>query len=121
MRSIRAVFAAASLLCLAGTSAWAAKQDFTLVNNTGYQVDKVYVSAVGAKSWEEDIMGRDTLADGENVNISFEKGERGCHYDLKVVYQDKDEAEWHDLNICEINTIHIHWDKNAGTTTATAE
>jgi hypothetical protein len=120
MHSILAAVAAASLLCIAGTAS-AAKQDFNLVNNTGYQVDKVFVSSVGAKSWEEDIMGHDALGDGEQVAISFEKGERGCHSDLKVVYQDKDEAEWHDLNICEISTIHIHWDKNAGTTTATAE
>jgi hypothetical protein len=108
-------------LCLATTAAYAGKQDFNLVNNTGYQVDKVYVSSVGAKSWEEDILGRDTLNDGESVAISFEKGERGCKYDLKVIYQDADEAEWHDIDLCEISTVHIHWDKAAGTTTATAE
>jgi hypothetical protein len=121
MRATFAAFAAAAVLCLAGTAAFAGKQDFTLVNNTGYQIDKVYVSSVGAKSWEDDILGRDTLDDGEQVAISFEKGERGCHYDLKVVYQDKDEAEWHDVDLCEISTVHIHWDKTAGTTTATAD
>ena len=121
MRAKLATLAAAALLCLAGTAAQAGKQDFNLVNNTGYQVDKVFVSSVGAKSWEDDIMGRDTLDDGGSVAISFEKGERGCHYDLKVVYHDGDEAEWHDVNLCEVSTIHIHWDKSAGVTTATAD
>jgi hypothetical protein len=120
MRPTLAPLAIASLL-LAAAPAHAGKQDFSLVNNTGYQVDKVYVSSVGAKSWEEDILGRDRLDDGESVAISFEKGERGCHYDLKVVYQDGDTAEWHDVNLCELSTIHIHWDKSAGVTTATAE
>ena len=120
MRARLAMLAAAAV-CLIGTAALAGKQDFELVNNTGYQVDKVFVSSVGAKPWEEDIMGRDTLGDGERVAISFEKGERGCNYDLKVIYHDGDEAEWHDVNLCEISTVHIHWDKGAGVTTATAD
>lgn len=42
---------AATLLCFAGAAAHAAKQDFTLYNNTGYTVDKVFVSSVGKKTW----------------------------------------------------------------------
>ena len=118
---MRMLVAVVALTCLAGIAAQAGKQDFTLVNNTGYQIDKVFVSSVGTKSWEEDIMGKEALGDGENVPISFEKGTRGRDYDLKVVYHDSDEAEWHNVNLCELSTIHIHWDRKAGVTTATAE
>jgi hypothetical protein len=121
MRPIFIVATLAAGICLAGATAHAGKQDFTLFNNTGYQIDKVYVSSVGAKSWEQDVMGRDTLEDGGEVAISFEKGERGCHYDLKVDYHDGDTAEWHDVNLCELSNIHIHWDKSAGTTTASGD
>jgi hypothetical protein len=121
MHAILRPLAAAAILCLAGASAHAGKQDFTLYNNTGYGIDKLFVSSVGAKTWEEDILGRDTLDDGESFAISFENGERGCHYDMKVVYHDGDQAEWGNVNLCELTNIHIHWDKKAGVTRASGD
>jgi hypothetical protein len=112
---------AATILCLAGASAQAAKQDFTLFNNTGYTVDKVFVSSVGKKTWGGDILGTGSLDDGNKVDISFTGESGGCKYDLKVVYDDGDDATWSDVNLCELNNIHIHWDKKAGVTRATGD
>ena len=112
-----AIAAVALTLGLAG-SAQAAKQDFTLVNKTGDTISQVYVSAASTRSWEEDVMGSDTLGDDEEVDISFERGERGCIYDLKVVYSDGDSAEWDRLNLCTLHRIALYWDRKAGTTRA---
>ena len=110
----------AALLAFAAP-AFAAQQDFTLVNKTGYGIDSVYVSKADSNSWEEDVMGRDTLDDGEHVNISFEKGSRGCRYDLMVKYSDGDKSEWHNVDLCSISRISLFWDRKAGTTRAVAE
>ena len=101
--------------------AQAGKQDFTLVNRTGYTVSHVYVSAANTDSWEEDVLGEDTLVNGDHVNITFEGGQRGCSYDLKVVYSDGDSSEWSKLNLCTIHRISIYWDRKAGTTRAVSE
>src|SRR6185436_11050352 len=47
----------------------AADQDFTLVNDTGVVIDKLYVSPHDSDDWEEDILGKDTLASGESLDI----------------------------------------------------
>lgn len=110
----------AALLAFA-TPAFAANQDFTLVNKTGYGIDSVYVSKADSSSWEEDVMGRNTLDDGDHVDISFNKGERGCRYDLMVKYSDGDKSEWHGLDLCTISRISLFWDRKAGTTRAVTE
>lgn len=117
------LFAAAVIATTIGLGglAQAAKQDFTLVNRTGYTVSHVYVSAADANSWEEDVLGEDTLETGDHVDIGFEKGERGCLYDLKVVYDDGDSSAWAKINLCQINRIAIYWDRKKGTTRAVAE
>jgi len=117
------LFAAAVFAMTIGLAglAQAGDQDFTLTNKTGYTVKHVYVSAASASSWEEDVLGEDTLDDGEHVDISFAKGTRGCSYDLKVVYDDGDSSEWGKLDLCSINKISIYWDRKAGTTRAVSE
>jgi hypothetical protein len=96
-----------------------AKQDFTLVNKTGYTIDQVYVSPSSANNWLDDVLGQDTLGDGENAKIKFHSSNDICKYDLKVIYDDKEEVEWSDINLCEEEKITIHWNKKSGETSAT--
>ncbi|TAN46719.1 MAG: hypothetical protein EPN21_19755 [Methylococcaceae bacterium] len=112
---------AGALAFVATSSAWAAgKQDFTLINKTGYEIDQVYVSAASTSDWEEDILGQDTLGNGERVNINFPRGSRGCKFDLKVVYSDDEsEAVWEDIDLCTVEKITIKWNKKSGETSAT--
>ena len=60
------------------------KQDFTLVNATGVEIDKVFISPHDSNDWEEDILGRDTLPDGESVDIKFQRNEKAAMWDLRV-------------------------------------
>ena len=48
--------------------------DFTLVNDTGYTIDKVFVSPTKLEEWGEDVMGPDDqVPDGKSVHIHFKK------------------------------------------------
>lgn len=100
------------------SAAMAGNQDFTLVNATGYQIDSVYVSSSKTNDWEEDIMGKDALADGEAVEIEFSTGTRGCKFDLKAVYDDKEEAIWTGFDLCSLSKITLYYNSNTGATTA---
>lgn len=119
---IRNLLAAGMLaVALIPAAAFAANQDFTLRNRTGYTINEVYVSSVRSDDWEEDVMGRDTLEDGDAVDISFSRGERACRWDLKVIYEDGDEAEWSNLNLCATSEISLRYDHKSGRTWANAE
>ena len=120
MRLAASVLAAAAL-CVSAGLAHAADQDFTLVNKTGYQIDSVYVSDVQDRNWGEDIMGRDSLDNGESVHVRFNKGTDACRWDLRVKYNDGDEATWNNLNLCNISTVTLFWDRKNQVSRATTE
>lgn len=103
-------------------AAWAqqAKQDFTLVNKTGYALSEVYVSPNKSDDWEEDILGRDVMENGDSVHISFRRANKSCLWDLKVVYQDDDsESYWEEIDLCSVSRITIMYDRKTDTSTAT--
>jgi hypothetical protein len=114
-----AACAGVALLCTLPANA--GDQDFTLVNKTGYDIAQVYASPVKSDSWGEDIMGSDILENDTSVKITFPHDPSACHWDLKVVYTDKETAVWHDFNLCEISKITVHWNKESGETTANVE
>ncbi|MBF0148222.1 MAG: argininosuccinate lyase [Magnetococcales bacterium] len=104
---------------LAGSLFAGPNQDFTLVNKTGYTLDQVYVSPAHSDDWEEDILGRDTMDDGESVPIHFSRNVTTCEWDLKVVYyDDNSSAVWSNIDLCSVSKITIRWNKNSGETTA---
>ena len=98
------------------------KQDFTLVNKTGYQIEKVFVSPTKSDDWQDDILGRGTLDDGEKVDITFHRAATGCKWDLKVVYTDDgSSAVWQALDLCTISKVTIRYDRKSDTTSASVE
>lgn len=108
-----------SLLAAAFTPGLAlaqAKQDFTLVNRTGYQIDEVYVGPVSQSHWGEDVMGKDSIGDGESADISFNGGSNACKWDIKVVYNDGDESEFRGVNLCNTSRVTLFWNRRAGET-----
>lgn len=97
------------------------KQNFTLTNKTGYTISEVYVSPSKASSWEEDVLGRDEMPDGEAFEIEFSRAEKSCNWDLKVVYDDGTPAEWSGFNLCEVSSIQIFYDRKQDKTWAEYE
>lgn len=98
-----------------------AQLDFTLVNRTGYTISEVYVSSMSSDDWDEDIMGRELLEDGERVEIEFTQGAKGCKWDLMVAYDDEEEARWQGFDLCKTSVIELHYDRDKGTTWAVYE
>ena len=98
------------------------KQGFKLVNKTGYEIKEVYVSPAKSTDWEEDILGEGVLPDLSARDIHFHRSAKSCHWDLKVVYsEDSSSAIWSGIDLCTVEKIIIHYDKDADTTTADFE
>ncbi len=96
----------------------AGDQDFTLVNKTGVEIHGVFVSPHSADEWEEDILGKDTLPDGESVEISFSPKEKADQWDLKVTDSDDNSIIWESLTLTEITDVILHY-KNGKATAET--
>ena len=125
---MRKIFAATALvlgLALSGFSSQAfaeAKQDFNLVNKTGYQLKAVYVSPSASSDWEDDVLGKDVLDDGESVEIKFHRANTTCNWDLKVIYTDDgSSAVWQGLDLCQISKVTIKYNRQTDTTSASVE
>lgn len=97
----------------------AAAQDFTLVNETGVIIDKVFISPHSSDDWEEDILGQDTLPSGEKVDIKFHRSQKAPLWDLKVEDKQGHSIEWENLNLLEISKLTL--DYKDGKATAKAE
>lgn len=96
-----------------------AKQDFKLVNKTGYELKALYVSPAKSDDWEDDILGQDTLADGQAVNVHFGPKTHTCKWDLKVTYSDDDSsAVWHNVDLCTVEKITIKYNRKSDETSA---
>src|ERR1700679_4077671 len=96
-----------------------AKQDFKLVNKTGYELKELYVSPSKAADWQDDVLGQATLSDGGSIDIKFHRPNTTCKWDLKVVYSvDSSNAVWSDIDLCTVEKITIKYNKEADQTTA---
>lgn len=96
-----------------------AAQDFTLVNRTGVEIDKVYITPHDSDDWEDDILGRDTLPDGESVDIKFSRKETAKMWDLRVEDKQGTFIEWENLNLLEIEKVTLYF--KGGKATAETE
>lgn len=86
------------------------KQDFTLVNSTGVEINKVFISPHDKDDWEEDILGRDTLPSGQSVDIKFHRDEKAEMWDLRVEDTQGNAIEWENLKLPEISKVTLHYE-----------
>jgi hypothetical protein len=87
----------------------AGKQDFVLHNETGVEIHEVYVSPVSSDDWEEDVLGKETLPEGDSVKITFDDRDKHIRWDLKVVDGKGNGIEWNNLNLVEISEVTLHY------------
>jgi hypothetical protein len=121
----RNIFAsiAVALLVILGLAPSAVRADsvldFTLVNDTGYTIDKVFVSPNKLEEWGEDVMGPDDqVPDGKSVKIHFSRAhEKDTKWDLKIVFTDNEYRYWTNLDLSTISEVTIHYKNDHATAT----
>ncbi|MEE3719976.1 hypothetical protein V2H45_24880 [Tumidithrix elongata RA019] len=93
---------------LSASSAFADRRDFTFVNKTSQIIVNLYVSDSGSNDWEEDVLGRDTLSNGDYTNINFNDKTHKCSYDVKVVFSSGQNFERYGLDLCSTTTYTLY-------------
>jgi hypothetical protein len=107
--NIIATLAAAGLFVVsAATLASAENRHVDVVNETGRTMTEFYASATNADEWEEDILGSDTLADGEVFDIDIDDGSGACKFDFKAVFTDGTSHVRRAVDVCTISKFTYH-------------
>jgi len=88
-----------------GQSAPAGQQNFSFTNQSGQTITTLQVSPTGEASWGDDILGRDTLANGETTEIQFERGDDRCFWDVRATAEGGGELVMMNQNLCELTQI----------------
>ena len=102
-------FAIAAALAVASlaSAAWAAAQDFTIVNDTGRTMVMINISPTGEEAWGPDLLGSEVMADGATASVTFEIDESRCLWDVRATFDDGAVGDWRALDLCEISTITL--------------
>lgn len=112
----RLLLAALLALCLSPAAMAQGRQNFSLQNRTGYQINELYVGPSSSPNWGRDILGENVLANGQRFDVRFPQRAAACMWDIKVVYEDGDESEFMQVNLCRVSTVTLFWNRQAGTT-----
>lgn len=109
MKTLRALCLSSLLLVASGIAALAADQDFILVNKTDVEIHNLHVSPADKADWGDDILGKDTLGDGESAKIVFHPKEEADKWDLRVADSKGNSIEWADLDLLKISKVTLHY------------
>lgn len=107
--SIEAKTAPQNLMVTAGD------QDFLLINSTGVEIYALYVAPHSSDNWEEDILGADTLFDGEELLINFPNKTKSKYWDLRIEDEEGTYIEWENLNLMKISTVELFYKNGKAT------
>lgn len=93
--------------CVAKGKRW-----FTLVNQSGYIIDYMYVRPLNAGEWSDDILGQDHLGSGESVDVTWSGAKLPAVFDVHIQYEDGETAELTGLNPPnKFTKLYITWDQ----------
>ena len=100
------IISAACLASAALIASATAAQDrhVTVINETRHTMVNFYASNIGRETWEEDILGQDTLVPGQSVRINVDDGTEACLFDFKAVFDDGDSLVRRRINVCNVGT-----------------
>lgn len=82
----------------------AADHRVDIVNKTGMPLKHFYASVTSTDDWEEDILGRDVLDDGESFEADINDGSGKCKYDFKAVFANGQSLIQKNIDVCTVTT-----------------
>jgi hypothetical protein len=92
-------------LLFASVGAEAANRKVDIVNKTGMSMKHFYASNSGTNDWEEDILGRDVLDNGETFEADIDDGTGACKFDFKGVFSNGAEVIKKNVDVCQVSTF----------------
>ena len=119
-RKFLGAFAAAVML-IATPSLSADQRNVSIVNATGYQIKFLGFNPPGDNEWNDnEISG--VLENGASVYVKFNGADKGGKWNIRVDWANYDSGVlWKDVDLCTIDVITLHYDKDSKVTSFTAK
>jgi hypothetical protein len=123
---MRALFlAAASIAVLSASASFAADlRDVTVVNGTGYGIKFLGFNNPGDNDWSDnELPPSSVLPDGNSVYVKFNTSDKGCKWNFKIDWADPGYPGvlWRDIDLCQVSTVTLKYDRASDKTTAVLE
>ena len=104
MKSLRSVFLA--LMLVLGLSSAASAQDIVVANATGFTIQQLGLIDSSASGDAQDLLGNDTLANGEALQISISGSSKG--WELIATDGQGGQVNWQNLDLTGVSKITLH-------------
>ncbi|MBI9106775.1 MAG: hypothetical protein JEZ04_08515 [Spirochaetales bacterium] len=86
-------------------------QDFTILNDTGFDIYYIFLSPDYSDDWEEDVLGEDeVLLAGESYDVTFSGYGDDCSFDVRLVDEEGDSYTKWGVDLCSTYTLTITLD-----------
>jgi hypothetical protein len=82
-------------------------QDFTITNHTGHTIVTLRVSPTNDANWGPDILGRDMVSNGEQAEVTFDRNEGQCVWDIRVRYDDGTSNDLRAVKLCQTTEVEF--------------
>jgi hypothetical protein len=121
---MKSVVLLASVLAIgvSGLAAFADDQrNVTVVNGTGYGIKFLGFNNPGDDDWSDnELPPNSILPNGNSVYVKFNTADDGCKWNFKIEWADPGYPGvlWHDIDLCEVGTVTLKYDRSTDTTSA---
>ena len=108
---------------LVGSSSFAAdNRNVTVVNGTGYGIKFLGFNNPGDSDWSDNELGK-VLADGESIYVKFNNADKGCKWNIRIDWaaEGYPGVLWKEIDLCEVDTLTLKYDRATNTTSFTAK
>jgi len=111
----------AALLMFCSITNAGKSRDFIVINNTGYPMKLFSISHSGDNAWSENELSA-VLQDKEKFTMTFEGAEKGCIWNIKVMWADNNTSSiYKDVDLCKAKVFAMKYDRKTDTTSFTTE
>jgi len=96
-------------------------RNVNVVNATGYGIKFLGFNNPGDEDWSDNELGS-VLANGASVYVKFNTADDGCVWNFKIEWADPGYPGvlWRDVDLCEIGTLTLRYDRASDKTSYTA-
>lgn len=111
-----------AIATLAATPSYSADdRNVTVVNGTGYGIKFLGFNNPGDNDWSDNELGQ-PLRNGQSVYVKFNNADKGCKWNIKIVWSDEDTAVlWKDVDLCQIDELTLRYNRATDQTSFTAK
>ncbi|MBE6046929.1 MAG: hypothetical protein E7213_00730 [Clostridium sp.] len=83
------------------------EQNFILINQTGKEINDLYISPAAEEKWGNDILILDSLSSGKKTEVEFSTEVKTQYWDLKVIDKDRNEITWRNIDLFTVSELTL--------------